>query len=169
MVCVQWYLACVSPTDRLNSPPVSESLGRRLIALALPLIGLRVLQVLTLAVDTAMCGRLPNSDAALTALGYASQVVFVLLVAAIGLVVGTVALVSRAHGAGDADRVRYVSHQAVTLMLGFGVLSATVGVAVAPAILRLLGASEATNALAMEYLEPSLIGASFYYITFFIP
>jgi putative MATE family efflux protein len=49
-------------------------------------------------------------------------------------------------------------------MLGFGLLSATVGVAVAPSILRLLGASDATTDLAMDYLRPSLFGAAFYYI-----
>ena len=78
----------------LTSP--ARSVTRQLVDLAWPIVGLNVLQVLTLAVDTAMCGRLPHPDRVLTALGFATQVVFLLMVAMMGLMVGTVALISRA-------------------------------------------------------------------------
>ena len=45
-----------------------KSIPKALWQLALPIIGLNVLNVLMLAVDSALCGRLPNSQAALTAL-----------------------------------------------------------------------------------------------------
>ncbi len=76
-----------------------------MVDLSLPVIGLNVLNVLSLAVDTAMCGRLPNAPDALAGLGFATQIVFLLLVAMMGLSMGTVAVVSRAHGAGDRARV----------------------------------------------------------------
>jgi putative MATE family efflux protein len=139
-------------------------LAKRLVRLALPVIGLNVLQVLALAVDTAMCGRLEQSQLALTALGFSVQVFFLLLVAAMGLTVGSVALVARAFGADDHDRVQYVAHQATMLMVGFGLLSATLGVVVAPFVLMALGASEESATLAMNYLRPSLYGSAFYYI-----
>jgi hypothetical protein len=85
-----------------------RSIVARLWSLSLPVIGLNVLNVLALAVDTAMCGRLPEHEAALTGLGFATQIVFLLLVAMLGLVVGAAALVSRAHGAGDVERVEHV-------------------------------------------------------------
>ena len=72
---------------------------RRLWSLAGPVIGLNTLNVLALAVDTAMCGRLPDADSALAALAFATQIVFLLMVAMIGLTVGAVATLARAHGA----------------------------------------------------------------------
>ena len=54
-----------------------------------------------LAVDSALCGRLPNAEPVLAALGFAIQIVFLLMVAMLGLIVGTVALVARAYGGGD--------------------------------------------------------------------
>ena len=55
-----------------HPPPRMLPLGicpvslRRLASLACPVIGLNVLQVLTLAVDTAMLGRVPDAATALT-------------------------------------------------------------------------------------------------------
>ncbi|MBW2380373.1 MAG: hypothetical protein JRG70_12620, partial [Deltaproteobacteria bacterium] len=40
---------------------VDRAIFRRLFALAMPIVGLNVLSVLTLAVDTAMCGRLVDA------------------------------------------------------------------------------------------------------------
>ena len=99
-----------------------RSIVARLWSLSLPVIGLNVLNVLALAVDTAMCGRLPEHEAALTGLGFATQIVFLLLVAMLGLVVGAAALVSRAHGAGDVERVEHVLLQStqLTVLLGLG-------------------------------------------------
>jgi putative MATE family efflux protein len=140
------------------------SITRRLIRLAAPIIGLNVLNVLALAVDTAMCGRLPNSGVALTALGFATQVIFLLMVAMMGLTVGTVAFVSRAFGADDFDRVEHVITQAVmmTVLLGAGV--AVLGNVFAGDILTLLGASEAANAAALRYLRPLLTATTFNYL-----
>lgn len=132
--------------------------------LAGPIIGLNVLNVLALAVDTAMCGRLPHSDEALTALGFSTQVFFILLVAAMGMVSGAVALVARAHGAGEGKRVVHVIQQATQLTVGFGIISATVGVLLAPYILSLLGAKGVVRDQAMSYLTPMLWGSTFYYL-----
>lgn len=147
-----------------GAPDDGPSIARRLFDLALPVIGLNVLNVLSLAVDTAMCGRLPNRDAALEALGFATQVVFLLMVAMMGLVVGTVATVSRAHGAGDDQRVNHVLRQSsmFTVLVAIGV--AVLGNLGAPWVLRALGASEGTLALALDYLRPLLTFTVFYYL-----
>ena len=136
----------------------------RLLQLAWPMVGLNVLQVLALAVDTAMCGRLPDADGALTALGFATQVAFILLVAMIGLSASSVALVSRAYGGGDPERVNYLMSQStqLTLMLSVGV--ALVGNLGAPALLSLLGASEGTVPLALDYLRPLMTFSLFSYL-----
>lgn len=138
---------------------------RRLFSLAWPIIGLNMLNVLTLAVDTVMCGRLPNSGVALAALGYSTQLVFLLMVAMMGLTVGTIALVARSFGAGDQKRVNHVLIQStqLTVLLSIGV--AVVGNLLAPLMLRALGASGETLDVGLAYLRPLLACTVFYYLT----
>ena len=61
-----------APLMKSTSGPskgVDRTIFRRLVDLAMPIVGLNVLSVITLAVDTAMCGRLVNAEDALTARG----------------------------------------------------------------------------------------------------
>lgn len=124
-----------------------------------------MLNVLSLAVDTAMCGRLEEAPTALAALGFASQVVFLLMVVMMGLTVGTVAFVARAHGAGDRDRARHVLRQSTVLTVWVSAAVALAGNALAGPLLRALGASDAAVAAGLAYLRPLLSGAVFYYLT----
>lgn len=137
---------------------------RRLVDLAAPIVGLNVLNVLALAIDTAMCGRLPDADRVLTALGFATQLVFLLMVAMMGLVVGAVSLVSRAHGSGDADRVNLVLAQAVLLTTLLGALVAGPGNLVAGPAMALMGATEPVVQEALLYLRPLLLGTVCQYL-----
>lgn len=141
-----------------------RSIARRLIELALPVIGLNLLSVLTLVVDTAVCGRLPDSEDALVALGFATQVVFLLMVAMMGLVVGAVAVAARAHGVGDHARVDHLVSQATGLTILVAVAVAGLGNLAAGPILSGLGAQGAVHGLALDYLRPSLTGCVFYYL-----
>ncbi len=142
----------------------SDSLLRRLAVLAAPIIGLNVLGVLALAVDTAMCGRLPNAQVAQTALGFATQMVFLLMVAMMGVTVGTVALVARAHGAGDRQRVDHILHQSTMLTILLSLTLAVVGNLGAPWVLRALGAEGDILTEALRYLRPLMTGVVFNYL-----
>lgn len=157
---------CAPPMKALSkSPPGDErSIFRRLFDLAMPIVGLNLLSVLALAVDTAMCGRLLDADNALTALGFASQLVFLLMVAILGLTVGTVAFVARAHGAGDSARVNHVLHQSVLLTYLVSVVVALVGNLGAGAAMELLGADATVRALGVDYLRPLLTFTVFMYL-----
>jgi len=145
-------------------PQDDRSIPVRLASLAWPIIGINVLTVLALAVDTAMCGRLPGREDALTGLGFATQVSFLLMVFMMGLTVGTVATVARAFGAGQGDRIAHVLRQSsqLTLLLGLGV--ATLGNLVAQPILEVLGASGANLDEGLRYLRPMLTGSAFSYL-----
>lgn len=137
---------------------------RQLFKLAWPIIGLNVLTVLALAVDTAMIGHTPNSEAALTGMGYASQLIFLLMVAMFGLTVGTVALIARAKGAGNIARCTHILAQSVQLTVILGVLVAFVGNLLATPMLELLGADENTMQPALDYFRPLLVGTVFAYL-----
>jgi len=149
------------------SPRPDRSLGElssALVSLAWPIVGLNVLQVLALAVDTAMVGRLPSAEVALTGMGYAGQLVFLLMVAMIGLTVGTVALVARAHGSGHDERVDHVFHQSMQLTIALGLAVAVLGNILARPALTALGADEPATVAGLAYLRPLLIGTAFNYL-----
>src|SRR5688572_26826333 len=117
-----------------------------------------------LAVDSALCGRLPNSQQALEALGFAVQVVFLLLVLMLGLLVGTVALVARAYGGKNLARVDHLIAQSTMLTAIVGVVVGILGAVFAEWILRALGASPEVAALGADYLRPLVAGTPFFYL-----
>lgn len=143
---------------------VDRTIFRRLFDLAMPIVGLNVLSVITLAVDTAMCGRLVDADDALTALGFASQLIFLLMVAMLGLTVGTVAFVARAHGAGETARINHVLHQSILLTYLVSIAVAVIGNLGATQAMIWLGAQGRVTELGVAYLRPLVTFTVFYYL-----
>jgi putative MATE family efflux protein len=146
------------------SKAVDRVIFRRLFDLAMPIVGLNVLSVVTLAVDTAMCGRLVDAEEALTALGFASQLIFLLMVAMLGLTVGTVAFIARAHGAGRSDRINHVLHQSILLTYVVSIGVAIVGNLGAGLVMGWLGADATVSELGLGYLRPLLTFTVFFYM-----
>jgi putative MATE family efflux protein len=142
-----------------------SSITKKLLSLAAPIIGINMLSVLMLAVDSALCGRLPNSKHALAALSFSIQFVFLLMVAMLGLIVGTVALVARAHGGGDRSRVDHVVQQSTMLTAIVGVVVGAIGAVAAEPILRAMGASREVAGIGVDYLQPLMLGTPFWYLT----
>ncbi|KPK13459.1 MAG: hypothetical protein AMJ62_15195 [Myxococcales bacterium SG8_38] len=130
----------------------------------MPIVGLNVLSVVTLAVDTAMCGRLVDAAEALTALGFASQLIFLLMVAMLGLTVGTVAFIARAHGAGEAQRINHVLQQSILLTYLVSIAVAVVGNLGAGIALQWLGAEAAVRDLGLSYVRPLFTFTVFFYL-----
>ena len=138
--------------------------ARRLLDLALPLIGLNVLNVLALTVDTAMLGRLPDAEITLIGLGFAAQILFLLMVAMSGLTVGTVALVARAYGAQQGERVNHILAQSVQLTVILSAAVAVAGSLLAEPLLLLLGAGPQSVEAGLAYLRVLLPGVVFSYL-----
>ncbi len=146
------------------SKGIDRTVFRRLFALAMPIVGLNVLSVLTLAVDTAMCGRLVDAEEALAALGFASQLIFLLMVAMLGLTVGTVAFIARAHGAGETERINHVIHQSILLTYLVSIAVAIVGNLGAGVAMEWLGADATVRDLGVGYLRPLFAFTVFFYL-----
>lgn len=144
----------------MNAAAPKRSIARELFDLALPLVGILVMNVLALFVDTVMCAHLPDAETALAALSYGTSIVFLLMTGMIGLSVGTVALVARAHGAGVRDRVDHILLQSTELTVLVGLASGALGIAVAGPLLTLLGATPEVRAEGVRYLVPVLAGAA---------
>jgi putative MATE family efflux protein len=143
---------------------VDRTIFRRLFDLAMPIVGLNVLSVITLAVDTAMCGRLVDAQEALTALGFASQLIFLLMVAMLGLTVGTVAFIARAWGARETERINHVLHQSIMLTYLVSIGVAIVGNLGAGIAMEWLGADDTVRDLGVGYLRPLLSLTVFFYL-----
>jgi putative MATE family efflux protein len=148
----------------LSEPP-PLSISRQLFRLAMPIIGINVLNVMMLAVDSALCGRLADSETALAALGYSVQIIFLLMVVMLGLMVGTVALVARAYGGKAIERVNLLLVQSTQLTVIVGVAIGVLGAVLAGPVLELLGASDKVVAVGVQYLRPLMLGTPFFYLS----
>jgi putative MATE family efflux protein len=142
-----------------------SSPSRRLLHLAGPVIGLNVLNVLALAVDTAMVGRLPTPEDALTGIGFGTQFLFILMVFMMGLTVGSVAIVARAYGAGNTERVNEQLCQSMQLTVLLGVAVSIFGHLIVPTYLDVVRAEGGARDAALTYLRPLLTGVVFNYLT----
>lgn len=93
----------------------------------------------------------------LAAIGYASAIQFIMTSAGIGLSIAVTANVAPAIGAGDMDRARRLSSSALLFAFLVSAILAVVLWFLAPALLRLLGATGRTHDLATSYLRIALL------------
>lgn len=135
---------------------LTGNLFRVTLALATPMFISAVLQNAQNLIDLFWVGRLgPESVAALTLSGTIMMAAFPITV---GLATGTIALVSRAFGAGDARGASHIAAQSLSVALLVGL---AIGLGMLPWLdpgARLLGADEKVAALAVEYLRISMLG-----------
>ncbi|MCA9578374.1 MAG: MATE family efflux transporter [Polyangiales bacterium] len=154
-----WMPPATTDAPFASTPAAAPSALRELMRLAWPVVGLNVLNVLALIVDAIMCGHLENGEEALMALGFAGQILFLMVVIMMGITVGAVALVARAHGAGARERVQHLLQQSLQLTVLLGVVAGALGVAGSRPLLRMLGADDAVTEAGFGYLAP-LMGAT---------
>lgn len=135
--------------------------------LAIPIIGVNVLFMISLAADTAMCGRLPDAQHALAALGFATQLVFLLMVLMLGLAIGAIALTARAYGAGDTARLNHLLVQSSMLTAILGIVVGALGAVFARPLMSImggLGASDAVVDAGVAFLRPLMLATPFLYL-----
>lgn len=86
-------------------------------SLAWPSVATMLLQTVNSLLDVFFVGRLPQSRQALAATGVGGQVIFLLISLAMGVSVGTTALVARFIGGGDRDSASKATSQSISLSL----------------------------------------------------
>ncbi len=133
-----------------------------ILGLAWPVMGSQILLSLTGLADRMMVGRLAEGDTAavpLAAIGYASQLFFLIQSTLIAVGLACVALMARAIGAGRPRRARDAFAASVQIAGGVTLLySAGIYLAGEP-ILVLLGAEPAVIEMALPYLHLTLAAA----------
>ncbi len=132
------------------------SIVRAIMLLAGPMFISAFLQNAQSLIDLFWVGRLGSESVAALALSGAA--LMVLFPIQMGLATGTVALVSRAYGAGDARRASFLSAQSLTFAIGVGLLLGLLFLPFVDPACRLLGAEPAVAVLAGSYLRVSLYG-----------
>lgn len=140
------------------------SIARGVLRLAGPMLASALLQNLQSMIDLFWVGRL-GSDA-VAALAISGTLLMMLFPVIMGVATGTVALVSRAVGAGCPDEAADVAGQSMLLALGFGVVAGMVGVLLAESLCRMLGADAQVLPLATAYLRVSFFGAFTVFLLF---
>lgn len=142
----------------------SKGTLREVARLALPVALLNLLGVLTLFVDILFCSRLDESEAALTALSFSAQIIFLIQVPMLGFSVGSAALISRAYGARAKGRVASLTRQSLQGAVVIAAITALSSPITLPAIVGTLGAEGRAYDLALDYLFPLFAGIVFYFI-----
>lgn len=124
-----------------------ERSSRIVWALAWPAVALNSLQVVNSLLDSAFIGHL--DQAALTAYGGITVVVFMLFSLAMALATGATALVARAYGAGKVEDFRTACRQSMGLAIACGVFFATIGILTAPISARVFIPEGDTRAMSL--------------------
>nr|MBA3643706.1 MATE family efflux transporter [Chloroflexia bacterium] len=143
-------LPIVTPTGT-EPAALAPMTQRRVLGLAIPIIGENLLQTMVGAVDTFMVARL--GSVAVAGVGTSIELVFFLISVLMAVEIGATVLVSQAIGAGDAARANRLARQAVVWGVLLAIPVSLLGTLAAPAIIDLFGTEPDVAAAATTYLE----------------
>jgi putative MATE family efflux protein len=136
---------------------VEGGIVRGLLRLTGPMFISALLQNLQSVIDLFWVGRLGSE--AVAALAVAGTILMLLFPVIMGVSMGTVAMVSRAIGAGNPDEAGEIAGQSMLLALVFGLIAGAVGYLCAGMLCQTLGAAPEVAPLATTYLRVSFLGA----------
>jgi putative MATE family efflux protein len=125
-------------------------------ALAAPIVASNLLGWASGFANVYMLSRLGAET--LAGLGMANQIVMMLVIVVFGITTGTMTLVARARGAGDAAAASHILRQSLLLALLQSTVIGVVGALLAPWLLRALGAEGAAVQAGTLYLRILLLG-----------
>ncbi|ACB85857.1 MATE family efflux transporter [Natranaerobius thermophilus] len=125
------------------------SIPKKLIRLALPIMGGMFLQTIFNIVDTFFVSQLGHN--AIAAVSMNMPILFILIAMGNAVAVGTSSYIARSIGAGEDEKARKTASQAITLAVILGIVATIIGVSFAPYIISFMGAEGELYSLAVEY------------------
>ncbi|MFP6664498.1 MAG: MATE family efflux transporter [Deltaproteobacteria bacterium] len=144
------------------APPAPGSGYRKMFALAWPIALSNSSIALFLIANLFWIGHLGTT--AVAAVSLCGHVLFILFGLTQIVNAGTVALVSRAVGAGRGEEAWDASLHAIVLGVGMGLTLGLLAPFLAPPIIHFFGVSSAVDALAIPYLEISLFSQTLIFL-----
>lgn len=142
----------------------SGSLPRTLVFLAGPMAISALLQNVQSLIDLFWVGRLGRE--AVAALAMSGTILTLVFPLVMGMSAGSVAIVSRAIGAGHLDEASRVAGQSLTAAVLFGLLAGGGGWAASEPLVRMLGATGPVVDLSVQYLRVSFLGSFSAFVLF---
>ncbi len=133
------------------------SIPKSVWALALPMMIGNILQTLFNVVDMIFVGKLGAE--AIAAVSMSGIIMMLIITAAIGLSVGTTAMVARFTGAKNIEQANNVAMQSLILGGVIFVLLAIFGTIFAESLLRLIGARQEVLKLSVGYIRIIFVGS----------
>ncbi|MDQ3044760.1 MAG: MATE family efflux transporter [Chloroflexota bacterium] len=124
---------------------------RRVLGLALPIIGENLLQTIVGAVDTLLVARLGSY--AVAGVGTSLEIVFFLISVLSAVAIGATVLISQAIGAGNSVRANQVARQAIVWGLVLALPVSLGGYFAAPTIITVFGTEPDVAHAATTYLQ----------------
>ncbi len=131
---------------------------KQLLIFFFPILMGSFFQQLYNTVDTIIVGRFVGTEA-LAAVGASSPIISLINGFFIGVATGPTVILSQRYGAGDKEGVRNALHTGIALALTLGAVVTTLGVCLAPQILRLIGTPENCLDSAAAYCRIYFSGA----------
>lgn len=137
------------PNQRdLTSGPIATTL----LAFALPTLGSNILQSLNGSINTIWVGRFLG-EGAVAATGIANTIMFLMFAGVFGFGMAATILIGQSMGRRDVEGARRAFGASLGLILAVSAVIATLGLLLAPEILRLLDTPAAATPLALAYLR----------------
>lgn len=115
-------------------------------------------------VDTYYSGLI--STTALAALSLSFPVFFSIIGIGTGISQGSTALIANALGAGKNKKARLIAAQALSFGFIMSIILTIIGLAIAPFLFELLGASGEYLDIAIDYMDVIMLGSVFFMLTF---
>ncbi len=134
-----------------ETSPLGPMTQRRVLAMAIPIIGENLLQTSVGAVDTLMVAQLNKESVA--GVGTAAELVFFIISILMALEVGATVLISQAFGARDLESVRRLARQALVWGTIVAIPVSIGGYFVAGPVIGLFGTEPDVAAHATTYLQ----------------
>lgn len=142
------------------------SLHRAVWTLAWPSVVTMLMQTVNGLMDTFFVGHLPDSQDALAATGVGGQFVFLLISLAMGVSVGTTALVARFAGAADRRSAAHAAGQSVSLALVMGAVFCVLAYSTRDLVIGLmLGDERGPARLCSQFLSAALLATVPLFVT----
>jgi putative MATE family efflux protein len=131
--------------------------GRTLLLFAMPTLVSSILQSMNASINAAWIAHLLGTRA-LTASANANSLLFFLLGAVFGLTLASTVLVGQSVGAGDEPGAKRAIGTSLVFFGALSICMATVGAALAPRVVDLVGTPTDAVPLAVAYLRVSVLG-----------
>jgi putative MATE family efflux protein len=144
----------------------SEALGRAILLLAVPMVLEMIMESIFAVADIFWVSKL-GSDA-VTVVAMTEAIMVIVYTLAMGLAMGTAAVVSRRTGAKDADGAARGAVQAIILGVSMAAVIGVLGIALGPRLLGVMGGSPAVVATGAHYPRVMLGGSATILLLFVI-